>query len=208
VVPAVVIKIIQVAGAVYTTYTLAKAAIDGGASSPDTEKDYVDPVGNQTTRGVVWKPGGSVGMLDLRWSIATQTIPQGPPRGQFLTEFAVVLHREEAQTAGATLPVSVELEPSWYDKSIADFVSLPAGTFYVDLPVGSHVAQGFLVVDGNQAFFGDGSQTFYLRAKIVAPTGQPKWSARPLPNGPLLQREQYTENGLAIDFDYVHLFWE
>ena len=205
-VPAAALKILQVAGAIHTTYVLAKAAIDAIATSP--EKDHVDPHGNQTARGKVWRPWASVGLLDLRWSVQAQVVPEAP-RGQFLTEFAVVLHREEALGVGAKLPVTVELVPSWYSADAAGFVTLPAGTFDVELPIGSHVAKGFLTMDGSQAFFGDGPQKFSLHAKILTPDSFVKWTARPVPpDGPMFRKEQDTEDGLAIDFDYLHMPWE
>lgn len=102
----VVLTIVRVAGAVHTTYKLAKAGLD--ALSNGSATDHVDPVGNQTVRKQAQR--GVVGLTLVRQTVRAHEIPESP-RGQFMIEFLLRLRRE-----GPAEPTRVRLDDTTLDR--------------------------------------------------------------------------------------------
>lgn len=204
-VPAVIISTIRVAGAVYTSVKLAKAAID--ALSTASGKDYWDPLGHQTCRFVNRDPDECVGIIGGYWTMRSQEFPESP-RGQLAAGFSLVLNRAEAQGQGPIMAVSVQVTPQWWDANAKAWIELPAGTVDAKIPLGASTLQGGIHIDAEQAFSRVGDQSFMLAFEILNPNVAASWSFN--------THTFWSENDIAAEahrtlrgnFDYFHTWFD
>jgi len=192
------ITIIKAISTVFTTFKLAKAAIN--ATSTNIDKDHVDPIGNQTVDGRAAGYGLNLAVVAMK----VQNIPEDP-RGQFAVNWAIKLSREGNDNDPA-IPVTIQVTPYWVSGGLGvlpNSSSLPFGTGEFEMPVGEASFKGASAIDGNQAFFYGGPQRFFLEFEIINPTTDPSWTMTQPPKVTL----KITTEPFAVDFDYWHFKW-
>lgn len=209
-IPAAVLTAIRVTGAVYTTYKLAKAAID--ALDSQTDKDYFDPEGHQTIRFIDYDTTKFVGIVGGHWSMKSQEIPENP-RGQIAAHFVVVLNRDAVEgtpvdPATETMTVTLLVSPSWWNADEVDWIDLPSGTITVKVPAGASTFEGAIHLDARQAFFKTGTQLFDLTITVQSPSDPANWTN----TSKQFRFQNYIDSEgqrfLKGNFDYFHMPFE
>lgn len=208
-IPALVLNAIRWTGAVYSSYKLAKGAID--ALDSQTDKDYFDPEGHQTIRFINYDPGKFVGLIGGHWSMKSQEIPENP-RGQIAAHFVVVLNRDETEenpgnAATGAMLVTLVVTPSWWDTGELEWIDLPSGTLTVKVPAGASTFEGAIHLDARQAFFKTGEQLFDLSIVIQSPNTSSSWTSTKR-----FQFQNFADHDgqrfLKGNFDYFHMPFE